>query len=185
MLILTGCLAQPGTPAQQIKSTELPSESINTQLPAASPTQEVSDPVPSPTAQFSQKGKGEYDHLTILEMAVRDLALRLNVDLNDIIVVSMQAVDWPDGGLGCPLPGLNYTQVITPGYKIRLDAEGQIYTYHSNTEMAFWLCRDGVPQLPLIPVVPGEIDDGIPWMPVDPVPTLAEGIIIADPDPVK
>lgn len=185
VFILTGCLVQPGNPAEELIATEFPVELRNTQIPAASPTQEISDPAPSPTAQISQGNKGEYDHLTLLELAVRDLALRLSLELDDIVVISIQKVTWPDSGLGCPIPDLIYAQESTPGYKILLEAEGKTYAYHSNTSLAFWLCLDGTPQLPLIPVAPGEIDDGIPWMPVDPVPTLADEIIIADPDPVK
>ena len=185
LFILTGCLVQPDLPAENLSSPEHPVELINTQLPGPSTASEESEPSPPPAAQQPKGSKAEYDHLTLLEMAVRDLAIRLGVGLNEIYVISIQSIEWPDGGLGCPLPELDYAQVITPGYKIQLEVDGQVYTYHTNAELAFWLCLDGKPQLPLIPVVPGEIDDGIPWMPVDPIPTLADEILIADPDPGK
>jgi hypothetical protein len=123
--------------------------------------------------------------MVIAELAVRDLALRLEFDLNKITVVSIESVDWPNSALGCPLPGADYAQVITPGYRIKLEADGEVYTYHTSERQAVVLCRDGVPELPVIPVNPGEIQDGIPWVPVDPVPTIAEGDTIADPDPVR
>lgn len=32
-------------------------------------------------------------------------------------VSSLQAVEWPDGSLGCPQPGVMYTQMVTPGFR--------------------------------------------------------------------
>lgn len=156
-----------------------------TQIPSPSVTAEMLESSPEATVQLPHSSKGEFGHLNLLEMAVRDLSFRLGVELNSIVVISIQSVDWPDSGLGCPFPGVNYAQVITPGFMILLATEGQVYFYHTNTEKALWHCLDGNPQLPLIPIVPGEIDDGVPWMPVDPIPTLTDEIIIADPDPVK
>lgn len=121
----------------------------------------------------------------IVELVVRDLALRLSVGLNEIAVSSIERVEWPTSALGCPLPSADYIQVITPGYRINLEAAGEVYTYHTDTGMTLVLCQDGFPQLPTIPVIPGEIQDGEPWMPVDPIPTVAEGDTIADPDPVR
>ena len=39
-------------------------------------------------------------------------------------VVRAEAVTWPDGSLGCPVPGMLYVQVETPGYWIVLRANG-------------------------------------------------------------
>jgi hypothetical protein len=46
-------------------------------------------------------------------------------------VVEVTAVTWPDPGLGCPEPGAVYPQVLTPGYRIRLEADGRRLEYHS------------------------------------------------------
>ena len=50
---------------------------------------------------------------------------------SDIKVVSVEAVQWPDTSLGCPQPDMMYAQVVTPGYRIILEAGGQVYEYHS------------------------------------------------------
>ena len=60
-------------------------------------------------------------------------------------MVSAQAVEWPDGSLGCPQPGMAYLQVITPGYKLVLAAGGQEYSYHAATEGEFFLCENRAP----------------------------------------
>lgn len=180
-LALIGCSPQATAIVETLPQENLAPTPTQEDTPAPTPAT-----VPSITPQVeSGRAKGEELELTIVEMAVRDLAFRLKIDLNLITVTAIERMDWPDGGLGCPLEGFDYPQAVTPGYRIKLEAVGEIYTYHTNTELAYWLCQDGAAQLPLIPVIPGEIDDGIPWMPVDPLPTASEGIIIADPDPVK
>ena len=40
----------------------------------------------------------------------------------DIKVLSAEAVTWPDGSLGCPQPGMMYTQALVPGFRIVLQA---------------------------------------------------------------
>jgi hypothetical protein len=73
---------------------------------------------------------------------------------------------WPDASLGCPLPGMTYAQVLTPGHRVILATGGRTYEYHTDNHDRIILCtEDERPSLPLIPVKPGEIQDGKPWMP--------------------
>jgi hypothetical protein len=60
-----------------------------------------------------------------------DLAQRLQVDIDTIGLVSVEHVDWPDGCMGIHTPGVMCTMVITPGYKVVLEANGQQYEYHT------------------------------------------------------
>jgi hypothetical protein len=62
----------------------------------------------------------------------KDLAERLNIDPSVVTVVSVEAVDWPDGCLGVQIPGVMCTMVITPGYRVILEANGKQYEYHTN-----------------------------------------------------
>ena len=48
----------------------------------------------------------------------------------DDTVTRHEEVEWSDGSLGCPKPGFNYTQAITPGYLIVLTVSGRDYEYH-------------------------------------------------------
>jgi hypothetical protein len=101
-----------------------------------------------------------------------DLALRLGVSEEEILLQSVEPVEWSNSSLGCPQPGMMYAQVKTPGYRVVLEAEGKTYEYHTDAGRRVILCgEDGLPSLPVLPVDPGEIKDGIPWMPVDPIPT--------------
>lgn len=74
------------------------------------------------------------------DLAVTDLAQRLGVATTAITVRSVESVEWPDASLGCPQPGMMYAQVITPGFRIVLEANGKHYEYHSGTGSVI-LCR--------------------------------------------
>jgi hypothetical protein len=65
------------------------------------------------------------------DFAVADLAASLSVNPAAITVQVVEPIEWPDASLGCPQPGLVYIQVITPGQRIVLEANGQTYEYHA------------------------------------------------------
>lgn len=67
-----------------------------------------------------------------IDRAIDDLVSRKSIDREQITVVAVESVKWPDTSLGCPQPGMMYAQVITPGYRILLSYDGQIYEYHSD-----------------------------------------------------
>jgi hypothetical protein len=68
---------------------------------------------------------------TVGELAVADLAGQLGIAAEAITVRSVEAVEWSDASLGCPEPDMLYAQVITPGYRIALEVNGQSYEYHT------------------------------------------------------
>ncbi len=74
-------------------------------------------------------------------IAKEDLSKRLSVSTDQIEVVSAEPVSWPDGSLGCPQPGMMYTQMVVDGLRIRLRARGTIYEYHSGGNRAPFLCE--------------------------------------------
>jgi hypothetical protein len=67
-----------------------------------------------------------------VDAAVKALGSQLAVDAATIQVVSVEAVDWPDGCLGAGSPAEACLMVITPGYRITLSANGQSYEYHTD-----------------------------------------------------
>ncbi len=101
-------------------------------------------------------------------LAKKDLAEQLGEPEYDIVLGSVVAVIWPDSSLGCPQPGLEYAQVLTPGYQILLSYQGVESEYHSDGNSTVVECvGDFLKPLPTMPFDPGEIKDGEPWMPVD------------------
>lgn len=62
--------------------------------------------------------------------ALADLAEHLQDPDSEIEVVRAERVTWPDASVGCPQPGMRYTQALVPGYFIQLRAAGRIWNYH-------------------------------------------------------
>lgn len=73
--------------------------------------------------------------------AIVDAAERTGVAASDIEVVEFAMVTWPDGAIGCPEPGMLYTQALVDGYRIVLDADGTLLTYHGATGADPFLCE--------------------------------------------
>lgn len=46
-------------------------------------------------------------------------------------ILVAEAVTWPDGSLGCPEPGILYTQQLVDGYRLVLDVDGRSYDYRA------------------------------------------------------
>jgi hypothetical protein len=64
--------------------------------------------------------------------AVADVAARLDIKEDAITVVSVEFVEWPDSCLGITKRDIACAEVITPGYRIILEANGQAYEYHTD-----------------------------------------------------
>ncbi|WP_350275427.1 hypothetical protein [Kribbella sp. HUAS MG21] len=82
---------------------------------------------------------------TVVDQAKADLSKRLGVAAADVRVVSSEEVTWPDGSLGCPEPGMRYTQALVPGNRTILEAGGKQYAYHSGGHRAPFLCENPSP----------------------------------------
>jgi hypothetical protein len=68
----------------------------------------------------------------LVDSARQALAKDLGVQDSGIKLIGLEAVEWSDSSLGCPKPGETYLQVITPGYRVTLEAQGQRYEYHTD-----------------------------------------------------
>jgi hypothetical protein len=77
----------------------------------------------------------------LLDKMRAQLATEQGVSAGDIKVISAQSVNWPNGALGCPKPGMMYTQAIVPGYRVELEAGGKRFTYHASTRGAVKRCE--------------------------------------------
>jgi hypothetical protein len=71
---------------------------------------------------------------TIVEALVRaraDLAKRLGVEEIEILEGAVEQTEFPDAALGAPVDDEMSAQVITPGWRIRLDAQNRTYEYRA------------------------------------------------------
>jgi hypothetical protein len=67
-----------------------------------------------------------------VQNARRDLAKRLNIDPADVKERSVEDSDFPDMSLGAAEDGEMSGQMITPGWRIRLEANGQTFEYRAD-----------------------------------------------------
>ena len=148
-LSLTVGLLSACAPASSAGEAEKPAE---TEDSGAAPTpRQGLVAVPTETMAGSQPVEaaplqpGDYDEAAapLVQQAQDDLAQRLGAPLDQIAVVSVSEVVWPDGSLGCAQPGQVYTQATIPGYRIILSYQGQQYDYHTDASRAF-LCENPV-----------------------------------------
>jgi hypothetical protein len=77
----------------------------------------------------------------IVLLARKDLAARLSVPVDQVELLDVQHVTWPDASLGCPRPDMRYKQVPQDGLLIRLQSQGRPYEYHSGANRGPFLCE--------------------------------------------
>ena len=78
----------------------------------------------------------------LVAYAKEDLAKRLGIPVEEIELVSMEEVTWRDGSLGCPKPGMQYTQALVNGSLIMLSVDEHQYRYHSGRGGTPFLCEN-------------------------------------------
>ncbi len=132
MLYTAGCNPVRPIPSSAThQETPMPTRSVKTLelAPSAQITQENTVNIQMPSAN------------PLVVQASKDLARRLDVGIEEITVISAEAVVWPDGGLGCPRPGMVYPQVQQDGMRIVLAVAGKQYRYHSGERRPPFLCE--------------------------------------------
>jgi hypothetical protein len=78
----------------------------------------------------------------IMQDILMDLTNRTDANKQDIQVIRAQAVTWNDGSLGCPEPGVFYTQALVDGYWVVLQIAGGTYDYRVSDSGFFRLCEN-------------------------------------------
>jgi len=78
-----------------------------------------------------------------------DAAKRSGLAPAQLQVVTAQPVTWSDGSLGCPRPGMLYTQALVPGYRVQLRVGSEIWNYHGSERGGVVLCPPGQAQEPV------------------------------------
>lgn len=84
-----------------------------------------------PAEQLSDAERGA------AQLAIDTLAASLGIAREEIEVDTVRAIEWRDSSIGCPRPGMAYLDVITPGYRVTLRADGQIHAVHEARSKAF------------------------------------------------
>ena len=75
-----------------------------------------------------------------LDAVLTDASSTTGVPITELSVLRAEYVEWSDGSLGCPEPGVVYTQAITPGYWVEIGAGERTLDYRLGENGFFKLC---------------------------------------------
>ena len=81
-----------------------------------------SPPNPDAPAIAERSAVASSDPGEVAKQAVADF---LSIPIVEITLVSVEAKEFGDPSLGCPEPGMAYAQVITPGHRVVVEADGR------------------------------------------------------------
>ena len=121
-------------PGDDATSTEDDMDARHTRIPVPAPgTVLPTGPVPESIVQRDE-----------VQAAIAAEAERTGVEVGQVQVVGYAQVTWSDGSLGCPKPGMIYTQALVPGQQLILAVDGQPASYHASMDGAFSYCASPV-----------------------------------------
>jgi hypothetical protein len=69
-----------------------------------------------------------------------DAARRLKVNENMVVLSGAERLTWNDSSLGCPQPGMHYSQALVPGYRIVAKSADGALVYHTDNTGNLVLC---------------------------------------------
>lgn len=127
------------------------SETVTTQATDPSPAPTGSHPATTTAPPTEEEGPvsdpdtpivGEVP-VGMLRLVLDDASERTGVPVDSLSVVRGEAVVWNDGSLGCPEPGVFYTQALVDGYWVEIDARGEMLDYRLTSNGTFRLCEAG------------------------------------------
>ena len=78
-----------------------------------------------------------------IRQARADAARRTQLAPESLELIGAETVTWRDGSLGCPQPGMAYTQALVPGWRVRLRGPAGVLDYHASVRGGFLWCPPG------------------------------------------
>jgi hypothetical protein len=123
-LVACGPRAQPTVAIETKVATPTHTSPQPTPAPSSLPTPDELVPLESPVQTPPAN--------PAVAAAIAHLAAELGLSPADVTILSVEEMQWPDSSLGCPQPGMMYAQVITPGYRVLLEANGETYAVHTD-----------------------------------------------------
>ena len=95
-------------------------------------TQPELRPVTSPTIPPQPTSEALEVYPPAVWTAIEDLALHLEINPDQVKVISFLKEEWPDSCLGLAAADEMCLQVITPGFRVLLGANGLRFEYHTD-----------------------------------------------------
>lgn len=151
-ILLTACA--PSASPSGAAATPSPSATDRV-IPTVIP-QPTETPVSTPKHSATPAAPAEQSQVPPAAIAAQKaLADQLGLNADQVKVLSAEAMDWPNGCSGVQMPGRMCTQMITPGFRVMLEAKGQQFEYHTNL--------NGETVLPAVSKLPQTADKVVVW----------------------
>ena len=100
----------------------------------------ATSPAPTPIEKSPMKGEVPQE---ILGPILDEAAARAHVPREQLVIVRAESVVWNDGSLGCPEPGMMYTQALVNGYWVVIKVGDQTHDFRVGRSGSFILCPPG------------------------------------------
>lgn len=127
--LVVGCSAAGASPSAEPSVHPSPSLTLASDQPTVAPGG-TSEPAPTIDLPAS-----------VIEAVKAEIAADAGVAARDVTIISAEAVTFPDGGLGCPMPGLVYTQVQVDGFIVVGMAAGATFDYRGTSPTDLTRCE--------------------------------------------
>lgn len=108
----------------------------------SAPTEETKMPA-TPEAPEADFTSGEVPQ-EMFDAVLADLLTNTGETRAGITLVKAEQVTWNDGSLGCPEPGVMYTQALIDGYQVIFSVGDKTYDYHLSDRGNFVLCENSL-----------------------------------------
>ena len=109
--------------------------------PLVEPLDTVVDSTPTSFATTSTLSEVPNDYVAAI---VADAAHSSGAAIEEMMVKLAEAVQWSDGSLGCPQPGVVYTQAIVDGFRIVVQTPSGGLDYRTSGTDFFVVCSQGL-----------------------------------------
>ena len=130
----------PTTPAPTTDEDEMTSSGPKDPKPSMVPVPTGDLPLGDVPSQVLERPE--------VQAAIEAEAERTGVEPDAVTVAGFAEVTWRDGSLGCPVPGMMYTQALVPGQQLVLEVDGQYASYHAGRAKTFNYCANPQPPTP-------------------------------------
>ncbi|MGC2239878.1 MAG: hypothetical protein WA726_03505 [Acidimicrobiia bacterium] len=134
-LALVACGAGAGSTESSITTTT-PESTVTRPTVSSIPAQRVPESGETVTGEVPEP---------FLDAVLADAASRSGVSAARLEVNSAEQVTWNDGSLGCPEPGVSYTQALVDGFRVEVRADTTYYDYRLDETGWFKLCQPSMP----------------------------------------
>ena len=98
---------------------------------------------PHPDASMPTDGDPVLPPERLLAPVLADASKRTGVPTGELVVTNAWRRTWSDGSLGCPQPGMHYTQALVPGWQVIVAAGERSLDYRLSDRGFFIVCAGG------------------------------------------